>query len=354
LSVAILAQLQCIAMQPCSQAVAGVLGWLFPRCVLRMAKEHGERGGKLPCEVCQTEATETCQRFLCTPCCRKHADGVCPNHRPEGQSQGVKRDGTARQQEPPGSSDITTMVRNIVNSVADSGTPDRWNRMHATALRHLNTSGLMHVADMMHVVLEEDPALRLITVGEANDALRQPPTVNKHTNQQKWAESLANSQQLFVPAGDGRSPRILARTTAASSGSAAAVTTPRCEPHAEEDDVALISEADYDGNESEIEPPCDIPAAPRRPQREFPEILAADLQCSLNISVHPKMQQAARDLQNIEHMELSKLDMRLVPWQAHTEHLEFHPRQGSFLWKPSRTSRRRTSVAGHSWPSDMP
>jgi hypothetical protein len=53
---------------------------------------------KRRCCSCQTEAAGNCERCLCTPCCRKHAAGVCPNHRPEGSSKRGIRGGASRQQ----------------------------------------------------------------------------------------------------------------------------------------------------------------------------------------------------------------------------------------------------------------
>ena len=236
---------------------------------------------KRRCCSCQTEAAGNCERCLCTPCCRKHAAGVCPNHRPEGSSKRGIRGGASRQQRYISTvcCDITVVVKAILRSREESGQPASWKRKHAIAYWLLNAGRLMDDGHMMHHVLQDDPVLRLISVGQANAALRQTSKLNRPCNREKFGDMMGDARKLFVQDGDRWSLRLQESAPAASSGASPEIIAPCLAPIPEEDDSALsavLSEVDYDADDVPFVPHAP-PAAPARPQRDFPRLMADDL-----------------------------------------------------------------------------
>jgi len=132
---------------------------------------------------------------------------------------------------------------------------------------------------MMHHVLQDDPVLRLISVGQANAALRQTSKLNRPRNSEKFGALLGDARKLFVQDGERWSIRLQESAPAANSGASPEIIAPCLAPIPEEDDSALsavLSEVDYDADDVPFVPHAP-PAAPARPQRDFPRLMADDL-----------------------------------------------------------------------------
>lgn len=290
---------------------------------------------KRRCCSCQTEAAGNCERCLCTPCCRKHAAGVCPNHRPEGSSKRGIRGGASRQQRyiQTVCCDITVVVKAILKSREESGQPAIWKRKHAIAYWLLNAGRLMDHGHMMHLVLQDDPVLHLISVGQANAALRETSKINRPFNREKFGEVMGAARKLFVEDGDRWSLRLQESAPAASSGASPEIIAPCPAAIPEEDEStlsAILSEVDYDADDVPFVPSA--PAAPAGPRRDFPPLMANDLYCSKKTPAAPEIIQRCRSLLNLEQFVFSTEDLLKMPLKRHAEHLRFIERVGSFLW----------------------
>ena len=290
---------------------------------------------KRSCMSCTSEPAGGCQRVLCSPCCRRHAEGVCPGHRPEGKSKRGNRGEASRQRRftLTKSNDIARVVHVILQSRIDRDPLSQWTKEHAIAYWLLASPSLMDER-WLDQALQEDSVLRMVTMGQAYAAWRQTSMLYRPHAKAKMEHMLAAAQKLFVQDGAGWSLRQGTSSLAASSGATSGVLPPRVEAATKEDQEALhavVMEVDYDGDDVPAGGD-EVPSAPARPHRGYRALMAEELWKSRNNKERPACMAECDALLNIKQTRFHKRDLVNMPEKENSEHLRFQARVGSFLW----------------------
>ena len=290
---------------------------------------------KRSCMSCTSEPAGGCQRVLCSPCCRRHAEGVCPGHRPEGKSKRGNRGEASRQRRftLTKSNDIARVVHVILQSRIDRDPLSQWTKEHAIAYWLLASPSLMDER-WLDQALQEDSVLRMVTMGQANAAWRQTSMLYRPHAKAKMEHMLAAAQKLFVQDGAGWSLRQGTSSLAASSGATSGVLPPRVEAATKEDQEALhavVMEVDYDGDDVPAGGD-EVPSAPARPHRGYRALMAEELWIARKNGDRPACMAECDALLNIKQTLFHKRDLVNMPEKENSEHLRFQARVGSFLW----------------------